>query len=112
MENTLIEKNNLSVDTETGIIDLDSIAEKMDALTGEIAVYRASIVRHLQARAELLGKPVFRDDSSQSIKQLLELRDALDSEFRERFRITDPGFNRRDDNSAKFIEAGDYLCGR
>jgi len=112
MQNTTIEKNSLSIDPDNGLVDLDHIAAKMDSLNGEITVYRTSIVRHLQARCDLLGKPEWKDDDSLTIKQLLELKETLDAEFREKFRLTDTGFNRSSSAVSRRINAGDFLSGR
>lgn len=72
---------------ENDTVDLDLIAGKLEALAAEVETYRASIIRHINARRDLLGKNDPPENSQTGIPQLLEIRDKLDQEFRERFRI-------------------------
>jgi len=80
-------KLDLGSPDDESTIDLDEIAGKLDGMNSEVEAYRASIVRHINARRDLLGKSDSLNNGQGSIQQLLEIKDKLDQEFRERFRI-------------------------
>jgi len=76
-------------------LDLDSLAVKLAGLSAEVEAYRESLIRHIQARCDLLGKPAVLGVDNMTIQQLLDTRDALDREFRERYRIKEDLFQPR-----------------
>lgn len=93
-------------------IDLDEIAEKLEGLKSEVDSYRENLVRHIDARRDLLSKSGCLDDLHLSIQQLLEIKESLDGEFRERFRITDGIFDRQRLSGDRFEDTRLYLSGR
>lgn len=74
--------------TPEGTIDLDQLAERLKELRGQVESYRTSLTRHISARCSLLGRDANSFQlESQDVRQLLEIVDTLDREFRERFHL-------------------------
>jgi hypothetical protein len=71
------------------IIDLDKMLERLEALSQEVQAYRESLLRHIQARNDLLQKSPLKQNDDKNIPQLLEIKMELDEEFRQRFRLKD-----------------------
>ena len=75
--------------SDDGTIDLDKLAERLQELQAQVESYRASLVRGVTARCGLLGRGVENFGlEGQNIRQLLEIREELDREFRQRFKLT------------------------
>ncbi len=90
--------NELSVSLEKEeetVLDLDHLAEKLAGLSGEVDAYRQSLIRHIQIRCDLLEKPLVLGVDTMNTQQLLDIKDGLDREFRERFRIKEELFQPR-----------------
>jgi hypothetical protein len=81
--------NNLSFafDEEGQIFDLDAVAEKVEELNTQIESYRDSLKRGIKARLQLLEKSQIRNLEELNIPQLLECKEAIDKEFRQRFHL-------------------------
>jgi len=74
---------------EDTTLDLDQLAEQLRELSTQVEAYRANLVRHITARCGLLGKGAENLGlEGKNIRQLLEIKEELDEEFRQRFQLT------------------------
>ncbi|MBC8278733.1 MAG: hypothetical protein H8E46_10920 [FCB group bacterium] len=104
-------KLDLGLPDDESTIDLDEIAGKLDGMNSELETYRASIVRHINARRDLLGEAGPLNNTQTNIQQLLDIKDKLDQEFRERFRISasilpQPGSTENSPGRSRFYTSG------
>jgi|GEM_PF-1701310 len=97
---------------EESLLDLDHLAEKLAGLTGEVEAYRQSLLRHIKTRCDLLEKPLVLGVETMTTQQLLDTKDALDREFRERFRIKQELFQPRDPASFDLERHTAFVSGK
>lgn len=108
----LLKELNIGSAEDNNIVDLDLIAVKMETLAAEVESYRASIVRHINARRDLLGESDPLNNGHSSIQQLLEIRDKLNQDFRERFRVSGGIFTQPDSTNNSPGQSRFYTSGR
>ena len=88
MTQNLIEIPKFPLNGNDPVLDLDEIAAKAERLSRQVDSYRETIVRHIKARCELLGKSFAKGIAEKDIPGLLEIKEELDEEFRMRFRLS------------------------
>lgn len=82
-------------DSMETVVDIDQLRERIGELETDIGSYCDYLKRHIAARRELLGVTGGYSEDSQlearnsklTIKQLLEIKEELDSLFRRQFRL-------------------------
>ena len=109
MNDSFIDTCKLPLEEDDTLLDLDKIASRVEELSGEVDAYRQSIIRHIKARLELLGRKRIADLEDASIQRLLHIKEELDEEFRQRFRIqSQPAVRISADNH----RYRNFLCGQ
>ena len=88
MTQELIEIPKFPLNESNSTLDLDEIAAKVERLSMQVDSYRETIIRHIKARCELLGKSLVRGIAEKDIPELLEIKEELDEEYRHRFRLS------------------------
>ena len=109
MNDSFIDTCKLPLEEDDTLLDLDKIASRVEKLSGEVDSYRQTIIKHVKARLELLGRKPPADLQDENIQRLLRIKEELDEEFRGRFRIqSQPAVRISADNH----RYRNFLCGQ